>query len=60
MSNFLESTFVKNLVDKGEGPTIPVNTSVSFDSKSVTNLVIGIFVAGFLVVLTWYAFKKLK
>jgi hypothetical protein len=42
----------------GDIPSVDLNTDVSMTNASIVNIGAIIFVAGFLIVLTWYLFKK--
>lgn len=55
--SFFKSQLFKNLQD-GKLPEMEVNTAVSLDNKAIINLTLGLFIAGFLIVLSWKAFRR--
>ena len=54
--SFFKSPLVRNL-ENGNLPTI--NTAVAIDSRSLINLGATLVMAAALIMLAWYAFKKL-
>jgi hypothetical protein len=48
--DFKDSALIKNLQD---GKLPDVNTNISIDSKAITNLVVGIVVAGLAIILIY-------
>ena len=46
------------IVDWMQNGLPEVETSVNFEREGAINLAAGLFVAGFLILLTWYVIKK--